>query len=48
MDGGVSFGAGKAGQTFDPVGFIIRPQVILKFLSCVCSFILLYDLHNRH
>ena len=35
MDGGTSFGAGKAGQVFDPIGFIIRPQVILKLLSCV-------------
>lgn len=36
MDGGVAFGAGKAGQAFDPIGFVTRPQVILRFLCWVC------------
>lgn len=39
MDGGVAFGAGKAGQPFDPIGFLTRPQVILRFFCWVRFFI---------
>ncbi|KAI1293732.1 Synaptogyrin-3 [Halotydeus destructor] len=39
MEGGVAFGAGKAGAPFDPIGFITRPQVALRFLCWIFSCI---------
>lgn len=34
-----AFGAAKAGTPFDPIGYVIRPQVILRFICWLCSVI---------
>ena len=47
MDGGVAFGAGKAGQPFDPIGFLTRPQVILRFFCWLFSVIVFGCINNK-
>ena len=37
MDAGGAYGGGKAGAPFDPIGFVQRPQVILK-ATCLVSY----------
>ncbi|XP_027193812.1 synaptogyrin [Dermatophagoides pteronyssinus] len=39
MNNNVAFGAGKTGARFDPITYITRPQVILRFLCWLCSII---------
>ncbi|XP_014671377.1 PREDICTED: synaptogyrin-2-like isoform X2 [Priapulus caudatus] len=39
MDGNLAYGAGPAGQPFDPLTFIKKPTVILRLLSLVFSLI---------
>ncbi|XP_054168134.1 synaptogyrin-like [Oppia nitens] len=34
-----AFGAAKAGSAFDPIGYVMRPQVILRFICWLCSVI---------
>lgn len=38
MEGIGAYGGGKAGGAFDPVGFIRRPQVLLRALCWVGKF----------
>lgn len=47
MDSGAAFGAGKAGAPFDPIAFVTRPQVILRFLCWVCFPLELDALQER-
>ncbi|EEB19815.1 synaptogyrin-1, putative [Pediculus humanus corporis] len=41
MDAGGAYGGGKAGAPFDPIGFVQRPQVILK-ATCLLFAIIVF------
>lgn len=45
MDGG-AFGAGKSGGPFDPMLFVRKPQVIVRLVSLVSSYFVLYLLQK--
>ncbi|XP_017272154.1 synaptogyrin-3-like [Kryptolebias marmoratus] len=47
MDGGGSFGAGRAGSTVDPVAFAKQPQTILRVLSWIFSLVLFACIVNE-
>ena len=40
-----AYGGGLAGAPFDPVGFIKKPQVILRVISLVIIFIIIKSLN---
>jgi len=44
---GVAFGAGKAGGSFDPIGFVTRPQVVLRFLCWLFSVVVFGCISNK-
>lgn len=47
MNGG-AYGAGKAGGGFDPIGFALKPQVMLRILCWVSLPVSLISQHSDH
>ncbi|KAM4530071.1 synaptogyrin-1a isoform 2-T2 [Odontesthes bonariensis] len=47
MDGFQAYGAGKAGQAFDPLTFIRQPQTVMRILCWLFSMVILACVANE-